>query len=58
MRLLKLSAAQASATLGWRNLLDADRTIGWTVDWYRAFNAGDDMRETTLAQIAAFSDAP
>jgi CDP-glucose 4,6-dehydratase len=58
MRLLRLSAAQASAALGWCNRLDADRTIAWTVDWYRAFNTGHDIRETTLSQIAAFSARP
>ncbi|MGD0192948.1 MAG: CDP-glucose 4,6-dehydratase [Rhizomicrobium sp.] len=56
MRLLKLSAEQASAALGWRNRLDADRTIAWTVDWYRAFTAGRNVRDTTVSQIAAFSE--
>ncbi len=54
MQVLRLSCAEAMAALGWRNLLDADRAIGWTVDWYKSFMSQKPVRSTTLAQIAAF----
>lgn len=48
---LKLDCAKAAARLGWRPLLDLDQALRLTVEWYRAFAAGHDMREVTQAQI-------
>ncbi len=30
------------------------RCLSWLSDWYRALNAGAEMREKTLAQIELF----
>lgn len=56
VRMLRLSSARATASLGWRNLLDAETAIDWTVNWYRAFSDRRDIRSTTLGQIAKFVD--
>jgi CDP-glucose 4,6-dehydratase len=50
---LKLDCSKAQAGLGWRALLDLDKTLQLTVDWYRAFAQGSDMRAVTLGQIAS-----
>ena len=55
---LRLDASRARETLGWRPRLDLEQTVAWTVDWYRAYTRGDDVRELTLAQIAAYEERP
>ncbi|HTO81833.1 MAG TPA: NAD-dependent epimerase/dehydratase family protein, partial [Methylomirabilota bacterium] len=48
---LRLSAAKAKATLGWRSRLDFAAATAWTADWYAAHRNGTPMRAFTLAQI-------
>ena len=48
---LKLDCTRAAALLGWRPLLDIDRAIALTAEWYRGFAAGADIRALTLRQI-------
>jgi CDP-glucose 4,6-dehydratase len=48
---LRLSAAKARATLGWRPRLDFDAAVAWTADWHAAHRHADDMRTFSLAQI-------
>lgn len=52
---LTLTSALAEDLLGWRARLTVTESIGWTADWYRAFRAGEDMREFTRRQIAEFA---
>jgi len=54
--LLHLDASLATAALGWRPRLDFDTSLAWTVDWWRAAAAGDDLRRLALAQIDAYED--
>lgn len=54
--ILKLSAARASETLGWKPLLDFEETVAWTVNWHRAMEDGEDMRAYTFAQIRAYAE--
>ena len=49
--LLKLDCAKASARLVWHPLLGLDEALRMTVEWYRAFAAGRNMRHVSLAQI-------
>jgi CDP-glucose 4,6-dehydratase len=49
---LKLDCAKAAARLGWRPLLNTERSIDLTLDWYRAFQRGANMRQVTLSQIS------
>jgi CDP-glucose 4,6-dehydratase len=53
---LKLDASKARAHLGWRPKLDLPDTLQWIVDWTRAYQRGDDMREITQADIRRFMD--
>jgi CDP-glucose 4,6-dehydratase len=51
---LRLDTAKAATRLGWRPLVDLSRALGWTVEWYRRVDRGEDARPVTLAQIEAF----
>ena len=50
-KLLRLDATKARTVLGWHPRLDLARALEWTVAWYKAHQAGDDLRALTLAQI-------
>ena len=52
---LRLSAARARERLGWRPAWDLDDALRAIVDWYRAYQRGEDLRAVTLAQIEAFA---
>ncbi|MFN4281224.1 MAG: CDP-glucose 4,6-dehydratase [Alphaproteobacteria bacterium] len=52
--LLTLSSARAKRAFGWQTLWSAETAIRESVDWYRAFYASDDVRQTTERQIAQF----
>ena len=48
---LQLDCSKTVSRLKWRPLLEFDASLAMTVDWYRAFNEGLDMRKFTLGQI-------
>ena len=50
---LKLDSSQAQSVLGWRPTWRLNRALDLTVDWHRAWIAGDDMRAVCLSQIEA-----
>jgi CDP-glucose 4,6-dehydratase len=58
MQALKLSAARAASSLAWRNRLNADEAVAWTMDWYRVLSAPKDIVSVTLAQIESFAEIP
>lgn len=51
-RYLKLDSSLARSRLGWRPPVPLETALAETVDWYRQLQAGADMRDVTLAQIA------
>jgi CDP-glucose 4,6-dehydratase len=51
---LKLDASKAHAYLGWRPKLGLETAISWIVEWFRRYQAGDDLREVTLSDIRRF----
>ena len=53
-RLLTLDSTKARRELGWRPRWALERTLAETVLWYRAFQAGADMRQVMLGQIADY----
>ncbi|WP_210497171.1 CDP-glucose 4,6-dehydratase [Microvirga antarctica] len=55
-RFLSIDSALAKTTLGWSTALPVDEAIGWTVAWYKAFQAGADMRAFTDSQIDAYAE--
>ena len=54
---LKLDSSMAHAHLGWHSRLPLEAALDWTVEWYRAFAAGSDMRALTEEQIRRFMAA-
>ena len=52
-RVLKLDASKA-VDAGWRPLLNLDRAIEWTMEWYRAWTEHRDVRAVSLDQIRLY----
>ncbi|EFI35297.1 CDP-glucose 4,6-dehydratase [Desulfonatronospira thiodismutans ASO3-1] len=53
--LLLLDARKAEMNLDWYPQMDAATSLAWTVEWYRAYSKGADMREFTLQQLSDFA---
>jgi CDP-glucose 4,6-dehydratase len=53
--MLKLDWSKAAATLEWRPYLNLEQALEVTLEWYRNWNQGTEMRSYTLAQIEAYS---
>ena len=51
---LKLDSTKARIELGWAPRLVLDEALRRTVEWYRAFAAGDDLLEITQRQVSDF----
>jgi CDP-glucose 4,6-dehydratase len=51
---LKLDASKSKACLDWHPVLPLEQALDWIVEWYRAFQAGEDLRARTLAQIERY----
>jgi CDP-glucose 4,6-dehydratase len=52
---LRLDCLKAKTRLGWRPRWDLATALGHIVDWYRACEAGEDLRARTLGQIAQYA---
>lgn len=52
--LLRLTSAKAKDRLAWRPRWPVARALEETVAWYKAWQAGDDMRAFSLRQIATY----
>jgi CDP-glucose 4,6-dehydratase len=52
--ILRLDASRAREELDWQPRLGIETALAWTVDWYRAWQQGADLKEATYAQIAAY----
>jgi CDP-glucose 4,6-dehydratase len=48
---LQLDCSKTISRLKWRPLMEFEVALALTVDWYRAFGKGRDMRKFTLGQI-------
>jgi CDP-glucose 4,6-dehydratase len=51
---LRLDSSKARRELGWSPRWGLDLALESIVDWYKAFRAGDDVREVALEQVHAF----
>jgi CDP-glucose 4,6-dehydratase len=51
---LKLDASKAGRELGWHPILPLQSGLDWIVEWYRAFQAGDNLARLTRAQIERY----
>jgi CDP-glucose 4,6-dehydratase len=55
--ILRLDSTKAQVQLGWRPRLSIDEAIDWTVEWYRAYAAGNaDLRKLSERQIQNYSE--
>jgi CDP-glucose 4,6-dehydratase len=53
--ILKLDASKATACLKWRPVLSLSSALEWTVEWYRAYEAGADLRHLTETQVDRYA---
>jgi CDP-glucose 4,6-dehydratase len=53
--LLRLDSSKSRALLGWRPRWNIDQTLARTVEWYKAFYNGEDVRACALSQIQSFT---
>ncbi|MGA8731555.1 MAG: CDP-glucose 4,6-dehydratase [Terracidiphilus sp.] len=53
-RTLRIDTSKARAELGWWPRLGIEGALKWAIDWYKAWEAGANMREETQAQITAY----
>jgi len=51
--ILRLDCSKAKSRLGWRPVCSLPQGLLRVVDWYRAYEAGDDLRALCQRQIAA-----
>ena len=49
--LLSLDIAKAQKLLGWKPMMNARKALDITLRWYKAYYAGEDMRQLTEKQI-------
>jgi CDP-glucose 4,6-dehydratase len=52
---LAVDSTKARERLGWSSVWDLDEALRRIVEWYRALDADEDMRDVTLRQTEAFS---
>ncbi|MGF1537656.1 MAG: CDP-glucose 4,6-dehydratase [Elainellaceae cyanobacterium] len=52
---LKLDCSKAKAKLGWTPSLSLAKTLEWIVEFYRAYDAEQNMRDVVMGQIQQFS---
>jgi CDP-glucose 4,6-dehydratase len=53
---LALNSAAARNILGWRPRLEGGDIVRWTADWYKNWQAGQDMRAYSLGQLATYQE--
>lgn len=53
-QMLKLDWTKASVELGWNPRLTLPETLGMTLDWYQAVEAGVDARQKCLEQVQGY----
>ena len=53
---LKLDCTKARTTFGWEPEWHVEEAIRYTVDWYKAWNTGEDMYTFTRKQVQQFTN--
>jgi CDP-glucose 4,6-dehydratase len=51
---LRLNCDKAKSRLGWQPRMNLQQALAWTVNWYRGFQQGDDVRTLTEQQITDY----
>ena len=52
---LSLDSNKAKKKLDWKNKFDLEKTISWTIDWYKKFLNDENMKEYSEQQIENFT---
>jgi CDP-glucose 4,6-dehydratase len=52
--LLKLDSTKARTLLPWQPKLGIEQALDWIVQWHRAYEARNNMRDVTLRQIEQY----
>jgi CDP-glucose 4,6-dehydratase len=52
---LRLNCEKACDRLGWKPKLNINQALSWSVDWYKCFHDGTDVRALTETQITKFT---
>lgn len=52
---LSLDCSKAKTKLNWISKLDLEKTLSWTIDWYKNYKQNNDMRQITEQQIMNFN---
>jgi len=52
---LKLDISKAQSLLDWTPRMNLRQAIAWTVEWYEAFQKGEDLRAVTVDQIRRYN---
>ena len=52
--LLRVDAAKARSRLGWTSRLGVAEALAWTIHWYKAAAAGEEVRALSLRQILSY----
>jgi CDP-glucose 4,6-dehydratase len=55
---LRLDSSKARVRLGWVPRWNLEQALASIVSWYKAFEAGGDLREHSLRQVEEFTAAP
>jgi CDP-glucose 4,6-dehydratase len=51
---LKLDSSKATARLGWKPKWNLEQALVSIVDWYKAFQKGEDVRDVMMRQIQSY----
>ena len=52
--ILMLDPSKAKASLKWTPMLDTEKTLSWTFEWYKSFYSNEDIGKKTDSQITGF----
>ena len=51
---LRLDCSKATNQLNWKSKMSLEKTLLWTINWYKEFMQGSNMQEFTDKQIDEF----
>ena len=53
--LLQLDISKAKTKLGWRPYWDLETAVERTVEWYKSFDSGMDIKQITVEQLSGYN---
>lgn len=55
-KMLKLDSSKARLRLAWKPKLDLSTAVAWTIEWYQAFQKGEDVKKISEKQIIQYEE--